>query len=58
MNKTSLKSYLHYKSTSQNMSSEAQVKNLFIYRKVMFRSQNIQVFVFLTITRSTKSVMS
>ena len=59
MNKTSLKSYLHYKSiTSQNMSSEVQVKNLFIYRKVMFRSQDIQVFVFLIITRSTKSVMS
>ena len=57
MNKTILKSYLHYESiTSQNISSEAQVKNLFIYRKVMFHSQDIQVFVFLTITRSTKSV--
>ena len=34
--------------TSQNMSSEAQVKNFFFHRKVMFYSQDIQVFVFLT----------
>ena len=35
--------------TSQNVSSEAQVKNFLFRRKVMFRSQVIQVFVFLTV---------
>ena len=50
--------------TSQNLLSVAQVKSsvrrkvMLFRRKVMFRSQDIQVFVFLTIPRSTKSVMS
>ena len=50
--------------TSQNWLSVAQVKSsvrrkvMLFRRKVMFRSQDIQVFVFLTIPRSTKSVMS
>ena len=45
-----LKGYLHYKTIiSQNMSSEAQAKNFLFCRKVMFHSQDIQVFVFLTI---------
>ena len=35
--------------TSQNVSYEAQVKNFLPRRKVMFRSQDIQVFVLLTI---------
>ena len=53
------KSYLRYKTiTSQNVLSEAQVKNFLFRRKVMFRSQDIQVFVFLTILRFSKSVMS
>ena len=33
--------------TSQNVSSEAQVKFFFIYRKVMFHSQDIQIFLYL-----------
>ena len=50
--------------TSQNLLSVAQVKSsvrrkvMLFRRKVMFRSQDIQVFVFLTIPRSTESVMS
>ena len=42
-----IKSYLRQKTiTSQNVSSEAQVKNCFLYRReVMFRSHDIQVFV-------------
>ena len=50
--------------TSQNLLSVAQVKSsvrrkvMLFRRKVVFRSQDIQVFVFLTIPRSTKSVMS
>ena len=48
-----LKGYLRYKTiTSQNVSSDSQVK------KVMFHSQVIQVFVFLTIPWFTKSVTS
>ena len=44
------KGYIRYKSmTSQNMSSEAHVKIFLFRRKVIFHSQNIQVFVFLTI---------
>ena len=35
--------------TSQNVSSDAQVQNFFFRRKVMFRSQDIQDFVFSTI---------
>ena len=45
-----LKGCLRYKTiTSRNVSSEAQIKNFFIRRKITFRSQDIQVFVFLTI---------
>ena len=48
--KLSLKGYLHYKTiTSQNVPSKAQIKNLLFRRKIMFRSQDIQVFVLLTI---------
>ena len=32
--------------TSQNVSSEAQVKNFFLFHRNLFRSQDIQVFVF------------
>ena len=32
--------------TSQNVSSEAQVKNFFSFHRNLFRSQDIQVFVF------------
>ena len=36
--------YLHYKTiTSQDVPSEAQVKNFLIRRKVVFRSQDIQI---------------
>ena len=49
------KGYFCYKLiTSQNVPSEAQVKNFF-HRKVMFHSQDIQVFVFLIIPSFTKS---
>ena len=42
-----LKGYLRYKTiTLQNVLSEAQVKNFLFRRKVMFLSQDIQVFVF------------
>ena len=45
-----LKGYLPYKTiTSQNVVFEAQVKNFLFHRKVMFHSQDIQVFVFLAI---------
>ena len=45
-----LKGYLRYKTiTSQNVSSEAQIKNFFCVVEIIFRSQDIQVFVFLTI---------
>ena len=41
------------------MSSEAQSKNIFLFRwKVIFRSQSHQGFVFLTIPWFTKSVKS
>ena len=54
-----LKGYLHYKMIiSQNVSSKEQLKIFFSFRKVMFRSQDIQVFVFLPITWFTKSVTS
>ena len=44
------KGYLRYETrTSQNVSSEAQIKNFLFCRKIMFHSQDIQVFVFLTI---------
>ena len=45
-----LKGFLCYKTiTSRIVPSEAQVKIFFFRSKVMFRSQDIQVFVFLTI---------
>ena len=49
-----LQGHLRYKITSQNVSSEAQIKNFFVSwknynRKVMTRSRDIQVFAFLTI---------
>ena len=45
-----LKGYLRYKMiTSQNVPSEAQIRNFLFHRKIMFCSQDIQVFVFLTI---------
>ena len=44
-----VKGYLRYKTiTSQNVPSKAQIKNFLFRRKIMFRSQDIQVFVFLT----------
>ena len=42
-----IKCYLCY--YSQNVPSEAQVKICFFHRKVLFHSQDIQVFVSLTI---------
>ena len=52
-----LKGNLWYKTiTSQNLSSEAQI---FLFcRKIMFRSRNIQSFVFLSIPWFTESVTS
>ena len=45
-----IKDYLCYKTiTSQNVPSKAQIKNYLFRRKIVFRSQDIQVFVFLTI---------
>ena len=45
-----LRGYLRYKTiTFQNVSSNAQVRIFLFHRKVMFRSQDIKVFVFLTI---------
>ena len=42
------KGYLRYKTTtSQNVPTDTQVKNILFHRKVLFRSQDIQVFVFL-----------
>ena len=53
------KGYLHYKTIiSQIASSEAQVKNFLFRRKVMFCSQDIQVFVFLTISWFSKPATS
>ena len=59
LTKILLKGYLCCKMiTSQNMSSEAQVNKFLFRRKIMFCSQDIQVFVFLTSPWFTKSVMS
>ena len=45
-----LKGYIRYKTiTSQNVSFEAQIKNFLFRRKMMFHSQDIQVFLFFTI---------
>ena len=47
--------YLSYKTiSSENMPSEAEIKILF-HRKVMLRSWDIQVFLFLTISWFTES---
>ena len=44
------KGYLRYQTiTSQNVPSKAHIKNFLFCRKIMFRSQDIQVFVFLNI---------
>ena len=52
-----LKVYLRYKMiTCQNMSSDALVTNFIILQKGMFRSQDIQFFVFLIISWFTKAV--
>ena len=50
--------YVYYKTIiSENVLFEAQVKIFFLYcGKVMFRSEDIQFFVFLTISWFTKSV--
>ena len=54
-----IKGYLNYKMiTSQNVSLEAQVRFVLFCRKVIFLSQDIQVFVFLIIPLFTKSVTS
>ena len=55
-----VKSYLCYKTiNSQNVPSEVQVKIIFwFYRKVVFYSQDIQIFVFLTIQCFNKFVTS
>ena len=46
----SSKDYFRRKTiSSQNVRSEAQAKNFFFRREVMFHSQDIQVFVFLNI---------
>ena len=53
------KDYVHYKTIiSQNVLFEAQIKNFLFCGKVMFRSQDIQVFVFLTISWFAKSMKS
>ena len=54
--KNTFKGYLCYKTiNSQNVSSEVQVKNLLFRRKCKFRSEDIQVFVFLIIPWSLLS---
>ena len=51
--------YLYYKTImSQDVPSKAQIKNFLYRRKIMFHSQDIQGFVFLTIKWFTKSVTS
>ena len=43
------KGYLRYKTiTSQNVPTDTQVKDFLFHRKVVFRSQDIQVFVLLS----------
>ena len=55
----SLKGYLHYKTiTSQNASFQAKVTIFLFRRKIIFGSQDIQGFVFLTIPWFTKYVTS
>ena len=54
-----LKGYLRYKTiTSQTVSFEVQLRTFLFLRKVMFRSEDLQVFVFLTVPWFTKSVTS
>ena len=51
--------YLYYKTImSQDVSSKAQIKKFLYLRKIMFHSQDIPGFVFLTIKWFTKSVTS
>ena len=58
-NKKNYKGYLCYKTvTSQDASSDGQVKNFFISCKSYVLFSRIQVFVFLTIPWFTKSMMS
>ena len=53
------KGYLRYKTiASQNVTSQAQLKNFLFFRKVIFRFRDIQVLVFLTIPWFNKSVTS
>ena len=54
------KGYFHYKMiTPQSVLPEAQVKNFFYFVEVIFRLQDIQVFLlFLAIPWWTKSVTS
>ena len=57
--KSMLKGHLRYKTIiSQNLSSKAQVNFFLFDQAIIFRSQDIQVFVFLTIRRFTKSATS
>ena len=52
-----VKGYLRYKTiTPKNVLSEAQFQNFLFCRKIMFCSQDIQVFLFLVIPRFSKSV--
>ena len=54
-----VKGCLRYKTiTSQDVPSEDRLRIFLFYRKVMFRSRDIQVFVFLTILWFTQSVTS
>ena len=54
-----IKGYLCYKTKTESVLSKGQVKNFFLFRrKVIFRSQDIQVFVVLAILRFSKFVMS
>ena len=55
--KSDIKGYLCYKTiTLQSVLSEAQIKIFFFCGEVMFRSQDIQIFVVLAILQFSKSV--
>ena len=54
-----IKGYLCYKTiTSQNVPLKQRLRTFLFRRRIMFRSQDIQVFLFLTIPWFTKSVTS
>ena len=54
-----IKGYLRYKIiTSQNVPSDSQIEIFFIRKKVVFRSQDTQFLVFLTIPWFTKFMVS